>query len=104
MVKVFTGCMDCACINATTVEESTPPDRNAPSGTSAIIWPATELRNRLSSSSAASLSLPRKGLRVASVTVCDNDQYGRDLGRDCALISSAVMDNTVPGSSFEMPK
>ena len=37
MVKVFTGRDDCFCISATTVEESMPPDRNAPSGTSAII-------------------------------------------------------------------
>ena len=27
----------CVCINATIVDESTPPDRNAPSGTSATI-------------------------------------------------------------------
>ena len=30
---------DCACISATTVEESMPPDRKAPSGTSAIMRP-----------------------------------------------------------------
>src|SRR5438552_541831 len=40
MLKVFTGRDDCACIIATTVEESMPPDRNAPSGTSATTRPA----------------------------------------------------------------
>ena len=34
--------MLCACINATTVEESIPPERKAPSGTSAIIRNLTE--------------------------------------------------------------
>ena len=39
MVKVFTGRSLAACISATTVLESSPPDRNAPSGTSdTIAW------------------------------------------------------------------
>ena len=33
-VNVFTGVVACSCIMATMSEESTPPDRNAPSGTS----------------------------------------------------------------------
>jgi hypothetical protein len=37
MENVFTERDDCACINATTVEESTPPDKKAPKGTSATI-------------------------------------------------------------------
>jgi len=48
---------DCDCISAVTVEESIPPERNAPSGTSAIICPATEARSRRSNSSAASSSV-----------------------------------------------
>src|SRR5205823_13784743 len=37
MVNVFTGRLLCDCISATTVLESIPPERNAPSGTSAIM-------------------------------------------------------------------
>src|SRR5262249_49074494 len=37
MVKVRTGRGLCACMSATTVEESIPPERNAPSGTAAAI-------------------------------------------------------------------
>ena len=34
MVNVFTGVGESFCIRATTSDESMPPDRNAPSGTS----------------------------------------------------------------------
>ncbi len=61
MEKVRIGCDDCDCINATTVEESIPPDRKAPSGTSAIIWRLTASRNSISSWSTASSGLPAKG-------------------------------------------
>ena len=37
MVNVFTGRVLWTCISATTREESMPPERNAPRGTSAII-------------------------------------------------------------------
>ena len=43
--KVFTGCVEAAAISATTIEESTPPERNAPSGTSAIIRRRTARRS-----------------------------------------------------------
>ena len=46
IVNVFTGRALCACMSATTVDESMPPDRNAPSGTSAIIWRATASRSK----------------------------------------------------------
>ena len=38
MLKLLTGCSDASLMKATMVLESMPPDRNAPSGTSAIIW------------------------------------------------------------------
>ena len=63
----------CACISATTVDESTPPDRNAPSGTSATICPRT-LRSTRSSSSTASLSLPRNGIELAALIASLTDQ------------------------------
>ena len=53
MVKVLTGRDDCFCMSATMVDESMPPDRNAPSGTSAIICPATAVVSKDSSSSTA---------------------------------------------------
>ena len=47
--KVRTGRVLCACISATTVDESMPPDRNAPSGTSAIMRRLTASRSSASS-------------------------------------------------------
>ena len=55
--SVLTGRLLCACINATTLEESIPPDKKAPSGTSAIIRNLTAWRKRVSSCSIASPSL-----------------------------------------------
>src|SRR5439155_26491832 len=49
MEKVLTGAGLCLCIKATIREESTPPDKNAPRGTSATI------RNFTASLSKASL-------------------------------------------------
>ena len=66
----FTGRALLCCISATTVDESMPPERKAPSGTSATIWPATAARSRRSSSASASSSLPAKGVRwPAAATV-----------------------------------
>ncbi len=64
MEKVFTGRVLCACIKATTVEELIPPDRNAPSGTSAIIRSLTESRSSASSRSTASFSSGAGSLRA----------------------------------------
>ena len=49
MEKVRIGRVLWACIKAATVEESIPPERNAPTGTSASIRRATESRRRVSS-------------------------------------------------------
>jgi hypothetical protein len=60
-VKVRTFPVACACMSATTSDESMPPDRNAPSGTSAIMRSATDSLRRRSSSSTASRSSPSNG-------------------------------------------
>ena len=49
-VKVRTGLELCRCIRATIVLESIPPERNAPTGTSATILAATASDNAFSSS------------------------------------------------------
>ena len=46
------GIVDWRAIDATTADESTPPERNAPSGTSAIIRSRTASSRRSSSCSA----------------------------------------------------
>jgi hypothetical protein len=53
---VRTGRVLSACISATTVDESMPPDRKAPSGTSAIMRRLTASRSSVSSPSIASRS------------------------------------------------
>ena len=62
MQKVLTGVEAPCCIMATTVDESIPPDKNAPNGTSERILRATDRRISRSSSSIASCSLPSKRL------------------------------------------
>ena len=49
MEKVFTGRVDCLCIRATTVDESMPPERNAPRGTSDTMRLPTASARRRSS-------------------------------------------------------
>ena len=56
IVKVRTGRADSACISATTVEESMPPERNAPSGTSDSRRSLTASRRSASSAPSASAS------------------------------------------------
>ena len=56
MEQVFTGLFDCAAIIATTALESTPPDRKAPSGTSAIMRRRMLSRRRSTNSAWASAS------------------------------------------------
>ena len=67
MLKLFTGCEVAWLMNATSELESMPPDRKAPSGTSAISWPSTARRKALRSASVASWSLhSRNGTSAAS--------------------------------------
>jgi hypothetical protein len=56
MEKVFTGCELSCAIKATIVEESTPPERNAPSGTSEIILSLVDSRKMRRVSASASSS------------------------------------------------
>ena len=86
MEKVFTGRVLCACIRATTVEESIPPERNAPSGTSAIIRSLTESRSSASSRSTASFSSGAGSLRA-----CPADG-------DAAQVPEAFRRRRLPGA------
>ena len=58
IVKVRTGTLDSCWATATTVELSIPPDRNAPTGTSATIRRRTDRRSSRSSSSTESSGEP----------------------------------------------
>ena len=80
MLNVLIGRGLCACINATTREESIPPERKAPNGTSATICWATDLRNNAASPSLASSSTPSNGWAVPASTIVSNDQYGSGWG------------------------
>ncbi len=67
MLKLLTGCRDASLMKATMLLESMPPDRNAPSGTSAIIWLTVARRSAARSASAASSSShARTGVAAAS--------------------------------------
>ena len=67
--QVLTGSADSPAIIATTALESTPPERNAPSGTSEIMRSRTDSRSRATSSSAASCSVSVRVEREADVPV-----------------------------------
>jgi hypothetical protein len=75
MEKVFTGAADERAISATTALESTPPLRNAPTGTSATMRSATASSSSPRASSTARFSLIRSG-RGAN----DSRQYRRSFG------------------------
>ena len=80
MVNVRTGHSDWACIRATTVEESMPPERNAPTGTSAAICRPTARSNTSCSASTASSGAPSNGRAWPDATASPKDQYGRGSG------------------------
>ena len=61
IVKLFTGRFETDWAMPTMLAESMPPDRNAPTGTSAARRRATASRSNASSASAASFSSPGKG-------------------------------------------
>ena len=104
MAKVRTGCELCACIRATMVDESMPPDRNAPRLTSASIWPPTALDSTPSSASAACASVSKDSGDFAAVSAASRaDQYTRGSGMRRLRVSSAVNSTNVPGGSFAMP-
>src|SRR3546814_3563301 len=80
MEKLRTGRDECACISAVTVEESTPPDKKAPSGTSAIMRFWTASPSRASSAETASSSLPAKGTEVPSARAAASDHQASICG------------------------
>ena len=80
MLNVLIGRRLCACINATTREESMPPERKAPNGTSATICCETARSNNATSRSLASVSAPSNGWAVPASAIVCSDQYGSGRG------------------------
>ena len=66
IVNVRTGSRETRDIAATTADESTPPERNAPSGTSAIMWRSTTAVNCSRKRSIHSASLAAGASRYVS--------------------------------------
>ncbi len=84
MENVRIGRVDCACISATTSDESIPPERNAPRGTSATMRSDTERWSNASSCAIASSSLPPKGDAVAFRSALRGSQYELRFTSPCA--------------------
>ncbi len=98
MENVRTGRVALACISATTVDESIPPDRNAPSGTSATMRRLIASLSRSSSSSAAASSVSDNRGDCASRMTSSRDQN--------ALMAGAAPDfatSICPGGNFSTP-
>ena len=95
--KVLMGELLARPIRATTVDESIPPERNAPNGTSVRIRSATDCWISRSSSSMASRSVPSNGLLSPSAATERADQYRVVVGSARAALSSTI----VPGSTLQ---
>jgi hypothetical protein len=80
MENVFTLREASPAMSDTMVDESIPPDRKAPTGTSARLRRRTDCRNSPSRRSTASSSEPPKGCCFASPTRWDRDHQGRGSG------------------------
>ncbi len=76
MVNVLTGILVWDCIKETTVEESIPPERNAPKGTSAIIRLEIASWRSESKTAPASSFVPLKRLVCDFSIMSLADQYG----------------------------
>ncbi len=100
MVKVFTGRGESFCISATTVDESTPPERKAPSGTSAIICLAMADSSFCPSPSIASSAVSESGSATPASATPEPDQYSSTRGS--AAPASSV--RKLPGASLAMPR
>jgi hypothetical protein len=74
MAKVFTGRGLADCISATVSEESMPPERNAPRGTSEIMRISTALCTSDFSSASVSRGFCRRGWLRARSTASSADQ------------------------------
>src|SRR5215208_7544631 len=97
MENVFTGRSLWACINATTVDESIPPERKAPRGTSATIRRRTASRSRVSRCSTASTSVFLRGLATPLSATSLADQKGT--GYERSLVDDERV-KIVPGVSL----
>jgi len=97
-VKVSTGAVARRCISAATSDESIPPERNAPSGTSAIICRSTASPINLSASSATA----SKGSSIGSSSPASAASTG-DHQRSTAGSLPGRQRSTHPGSSFRTP-
>src|SRR6266704_948007 len=95
--NVRTGSADCACIKAAIVEESIPPERKTPSGTSATIRIFTAARSKVSSCSTASASVPRKGSLTLHSAAC------KRRGRCCAAPEHNCDGDTAPARPGSPP-
>jgi hypothetical protein len=73
--NVLTAFEEFDCMSATIVEESTPPDKNAPNGTSEIICNLTALLSKESNSVTASFKFPLNGFKTPSFATFSADQY-----------------------------
>jgi hypothetical protein len=91
---VLTGSSETSAIMATTALESTPPERNAPSGTSEIILNLTDSRRRSTSSALASAEL----IGLSSVNRTSQNSFG-------ALTAAPRWSNSVcAGGSLAAPE
>ena len=84
------------------VDESIPPDRNAPSGTSATIRIRTEARRAWSSASTASASEPSKRCATPWLATSRIDQYG--VGARSTSDAAAMRNHDAGGSFFTPTK
>src|ERR1051326_4805744 len=102
MLKVLIGRRLWACITATTNEESMPPERNAPTGTSATICkPTAAFKSRVRYWT-ASRRLPEKGRSMPALAADQSDQYGCGGGvwRASSWLAESV--RMQPGDNLEM--
>ena len=96
------GVVLCACISATIVEESTPPERNTPSGTSATIRRLTALPRSFSRATRASSAEPSNGCRTPRSATSAADQYPTGVGD--ASPSSIDTLSRVAGGILKTPR
>ena len=91
-------------INATTSDESMPPDRNAPSGTSEIILDRTLFVSASSVALTASSYEPRNGVDRARIAVSAASKYTWTTGDSTVWRRvSTLKPSAVPGISFRAP-
>ena len=77
-----------------------PPERKAPTGTSATICQETDWSNSASNCSPASVSSPLKGRATPASAISCSDQYGSGRGRWRARRWASVNVSTQPGGNL----